>query len=119
MTDRYRAAGKQVLRDREHVADAADETYAQIIADALNDRVASTDPDGTIWRPVPIPVDDPNGRVIQTREVIGEYADENNVIQPAGFAEHCVIYGTDGTRRCSCGRSWDRDEGDDCPGETS
>ena len=33
---RYAACGKQVKRGSEHVADAADETWAQIITDALN-----------------------------------------------------------------------------------
>lgn len=32
----YRAYGKQVKRGNEHIADAASDTYAQIIADALN-----------------------------------------------------------------------------------
>lgn len=32
----YTAHGKQVMRGTEHVADAADATYAQIIVDALN-----------------------------------------------------------------------------------
>lgn len=35
---KYRAYGKQVMRDAEHVADAADATWAQIIVDALNGR---------------------------------------------------------------------------------
>jgi hypothetical protein len=40
---RYTAHGKQVLRGSEHVADAADATWAQIIADALNgERVPHT-----------------------------------------------------------------------------
>lgn len=34
----YKNTGKQVLRGEDHVCDAADVTYAQIIADALNDR---------------------------------------------------------------------------------
>lgn len=34
----YTSCGKQVLRGRDHIADAVDPTYAQIIADALNDR---------------------------------------------------------------------------------
>lgn len=33
---RYTAHGKQVLRGSEHIADAADATWAQIITDALN-----------------------------------------------------------------------------------
>src|SRR5690606_33847982 len=35
-TMKYAAHGKQVQRGSEHVADAADETWAQIITDALN-----------------------------------------------------------------------------------
>lgn len=39
---KYAAHGKQVKRGSEHVADAADETWAQIIADALNGERAMT-----------------------------------------------------------------------------
>lgn len=84
---KYAAHGKQVKRGLEHVADAEDETWAQIIADALNDRGAMTDPDGTVWRPVTA-IDYAPAHTLQRQQ--DEYA-------------------------CSCGARWDVSDGDEHP----
>lgn len=81
MTRPYRATGKEVLRGREHIADAVDATYAQIIADALNGERVSP-----------------------------------SIGQPES---HHVTQRPDGDYHCTCGRGWDRDEGDECPGAVS
>jgi hypothetical protein len=108
MTDRYRAAGKEVLRGREHVADAADETYAQIIADALNGERA-----GPVAMEQIVP-DDPYSFVAVDPVFL------RPINHPLKADElHRVTQRPDGDYHCSCGRGWDRDEGDDCPGETS
>lgn len=39
---KYRSLGKEVLRGDQHIADAVDTTYAEIIADALNARMTLT-----------------------------------------------------------------------------
>lgn len=81
----YRAHGKQVLRNMEHVCDAADETWAQIITDALNgERMPEPHGGGADYF---VPLKD----------------------------EHVVMINRLGDHRCSCGRNWDRDEGDECP----
>ena len=137
---RYTAHGKQIKRGPEHIADAADETYAQIIADALNGERCPTadmmkyqaEQHGSNTIDL--------GRVMQTRAAIGEYhgayvgvdstpmkpgdtftldADGvryTGVVPEAVLPLHNTVPRPDGGYNCSCGRSWDRDEGDECPG---
>lgn len=122
MTGPYKACGKQVLRDREHIADATSETYAQIIADALNgerEPVAELPAQSVRFQWGEAKVD-PDHIAPFVRPKLGEWSDDNGVIQTAyGDPEpHNVTNHIDGSRSCICGRRWDRDEGDECPGET-
>lgn len=121
MTKLYAAYGKQVQRDGEQFADACDETAAQIIADALNGERSLCDPLRDMI-PNPSIVIEPKvsrqfpsgGLLIPPKEPIAIFGETGpEAIMPL----HNITQYNDGTRcKCSCGRSWDRDEGDECPG---
>lgn len=103
----YTAHGKHIKRGREHIADAVDSTYAQIIADALNGERCPV----TMEQIVP---DDP--RVAHLCDPLrNAISNSSIVIEP----KHNIVPRPDGGYHCSCGRSWDRDEGDECPGAAS
>lgn len=129
---KYTAHGKQVQRGSEHVADAADETWAQIITDALNGGRY-----GYKGRLYPYQREALRAmRVDPIRVSSYDYTSEpDKTVQPgdkftfdaAGHryegvipyhSEHKVTRHIDGYR-CSCGRKWDSDEGDECPGATT
>jgi hypothetical protein len=116
MTNRYRACGKQVLRDREHIADAASETYAQIIADALNgernpvDRYGAEALDHDAIADKLAPSLEPGEEFF----IVHEGQRYTGVVPSPEL--HRVTQHVDGSRTCICGRFWDRDEGDECPG---
>lgn len=139
---RYAACGKQVKRGSEHVADAADETWAQIITDALNgercptadvtrmlaerygsDRVdidAVREYRGGVWKGV------------KTR-LFGEDGQECIIpvrIDPTMPSDTIKMQGADQTvwsrpahtwqrqqeeYACSCGARWDVSDGDEHP----
>jgi hypothetical protein len=88
----YRTNGKQVLRGSEHVADAADTTWAQIIADALNGEREAL----RAMRIDPIRVS--NYDYVSTRE------------QPAHTWQR-----QQDEYACSCGVRWDVSDGEDHP----
>lgn len=101
---RYTAQGKQVMRDRQHFADAATEQAAQIIVTALNAMRGEaprslTDDEGNpereylTWHSIPIPTTH-RARVKGTLHTVTQQSDE--------FA-------------CSCGMRWDVSDGEDHP----
>lgn len=120
---KYAAHGKQVQRGSEHVADAADETWAQIITDALNDRGAMTDPGGTVMKVgndtcskclAAHPVTFDCGQTINVRTAPDAAGYRYEGVIPY-HSSHNVTRHIDGYR-CSCGHRWDSDAGgDECP----
>lgn len=103
----YKAYGKQIRRGTEHVADAADETYAQIIADALNGE-----------RDTPERIANRMGGTFDTSKVTEAIRELRDPISDNRKRFHHVSSRIGGYE-CACGRRWDFDDGDDtCPAAT-
>jgi hypothetical protein len=98
----YRACGKEVLRDREHFADAVSEQAATTIADALN-----------YWETLSAPIDDETYPL----PFSGEEIDVTglNFSVPNVTGTHHNVRQENDEFACSCGKRWDTSEGSEHP----
>lgn len=123
---KYAAHGKQVQRGSEHIADAADATWAQIIADALNDRVATTR--SKAWNDAKTRLMGESGseyvmlpyqREALTAMGIDHASEPDKVIHMICETTHSEPSHTWQRQQdeyaCSCGARWDVSDGDEHP----
>jgi hypothetical protein len=108
---RYTAHGKQVLRGSEHIADAADTTWAQIIADALNGERGLYPYQREALRAM---------RIDPIRVSSYDYASEPDetihmICHSAREKPAHVWQRQQDEYACSCGARWDVSDGDEHP----